>query len=199
MKKKRRYIKTRQLPSKIDNKKELVKKTTKAVQQVNQRIKSIERKFKDNGNWSVTNIKNRLSKYFKSGKLKIPKNAKEIELIDILKESTNMLKSKAGNKKGIKEIKERAKTTLLEILSEEGIDVTKEDINDYYSMFEDNDLLYFMKMTGLTASEVFAIIDDSIRAGDSENSFIKRLETFVNIVDEDIRNRAIRLYNKYVR
>ena len=54
--KKRRFTKTRQLPSKIDNKSELIKKTTKAVQQVNQRIKSIERKFKDNGNWSITKI-----------------------------------------------------------------------------------------------------------------------------------------------
>lgn len=197
--KKRRFIKTRELPSKIDKKDELIKKTTKAVQQVNQRIKSIERKFKDNGNWSITKIKNRLSKYFKSGKLKIPKNAKEIELIDILKESTNMLESKAGTKKGIREIKERAKSSLLETLSTEDIDVTKEDINDYYSMFEDDNYNSFIKMTGLTASEVFAIIDDAIRAGDSESSFIKRLETFVNIVDEDIRNKAIRLYNKYVR
>lgn len=197
--KKRRFIKTRQLPSKIDKRDELIKKTTKAVQQVNQRIKSIERKFKNNGNWSVTKIKNRLSKYFKSGKLKIPKNVKEIELIDILKESTNMLESKAGTKKGIKEIKERAKSTLKETLSGEDIDVTEEDINDYYSMFEDNDFISFLRMTGLTASELFAIIDDAIRAGDSENSFIKRLETFVNIVDEDIRNKAIRIYNKYVR
>lgn len=197
--KKRKFIKTRGLPSKIDNKSELVKKTTKAVQQVNQRIKSIERKFKDNGNWSITKIKNRLSKYFKSGKLKIPKNAKEVELINILKESTNMLESKASTKKGIREIKERAKSSLLETLSTEDIDVTKEDINDYYSMFEDDNFNSFIKMSGLTASEVFAIIDDAIRAGDSENTFIKRLETFVNIVDEDIRNKAIRLYNKYVR
>lgn len=197
--KKRRFIKTRELPSKIDKKDELIKKTTKAVQQVNQRIKSIERKFKNNGNWSVSKIKNRLSKYFKSGKLKIPKNAKEVELINILKESTNMLESKASTKKGIREIKERAKSSLLETLSGEDITVTKDDINDYYSMFEDDNFNSFIKMSGLTASEVFAIIDDAIRAGDSESSFIKRLETFVNIVDEDIRNKAIRLYNKYIR
>lgn len=198
--KKRIKLKQRTLPSQINKMESLERETKKAVAKVNERIKSIRRKYKTGKyTWSITKIQNMLPKFYKNNRIIIPKKPKEIELLNILKESRNFLESKASTKKGIEEIKQRAKTTLKETLSDIDVNITKQDIDDYYSMFEDNDFTNFIKETGLTASEVWAIMDDAIRSGDSENNFINRLSTFINIQDEDIRNRAIRLYNKYVK
>ena len=198
--KKRIKLKQRTLPSKINKIESLERETKKTVAKVNERIKSIRRKYKTGKyTWSITNIKNMLPKFYKDNRIIIPKKAKEIELLNILKESRKFLESKASTKKGIEEIKERAKTTLKETVSDIDVNITNQDIDDYYSMFEDNDFNNFIKETGLTASEVWAIMDDAIRSGDSENNFINRLNTFINIQDEDIRYRAIRLYNKYVK
>ena len=198
--KKRIKLKQRTLPSKINKIESLERETKKTVAKVNERIKSIRKKYKTGKyTWSITNIKNMLPKFYKDNRVIIPKKAKEIELLNILKESKKFLESKASTKKGIEEIKERAKTTLKETLSDIDVNITNQDIDDYYSMFEDNDFNNFIKETGLTASEVWAIMDDAIRSGDSENNFINRLNTFINIQDEDIRNIAIRLYNKYVK
>lgn len=198
--KKRIKLKQRTLPSKINKIESLERETKKTVAKVNERIKSIRRKYKKGKHtWSITHIKKMLPKFYKDNRIIIPKKAKEIELLNILKESRNFLESKASTKKGIEEIKKRAKTTLKETLSDIDVNVTEQDIDDYYSMFEDNDFYSFMRESGLTASELFAIIDDAIRSNDDVNDFIKRLETFINIQDEDIRNRAIRLYNKYVK
>lgn len=198
--KKRIKLKQRTLPSKINKIESLERETKKTVAKVNERIKSIRKKYKTGKyTWSITNIKNMLPKFYKDNRVIIPKKAKEIELLNILKESKKFLESKASTKKGIEEIKQRAKTTLKETLSDIDVNITNQDIDDYYSMFEDNDFNNFIKETGLTASEVWAIMDDATRSGDSENNFINRLNTFINIQDEDIRNRAIRLYNKYVK
>ena len=198
--KKRIKLKQRTLPSKINNIVSLEREAKKAVQQVNQRIKSIRRKYKTGKyTWSITNIKNMLPKFFCKNRVIIPQKPKEIELLNILKESKKFLESKASTKKGIEEIKQRAKTTLKETLSDIDVNITDQDVDDYYSMFEDNDFNNFIKETGLTASEVWAIMDDAVRSDDTENNFINRLNTFINIQDEDIRKRAIRLYNKYVK
>lgn len=198
--KKRIKLKQRTLPSKINKIENLERETKKTVAKVNERIKSIRKKYKTGKyTWSITNIKNMLPKFYKDNRIIIPKKPKEIELLNILKESRKFLESKASTKKGIEEIKERAKTTLKETLSDIDVNITEQDVDDYYSMFEDNDFNNFIKETGLTASEVWAIMDDSIRSGDTENNFINRLNTFINIQDEDIKNRAIRLYNKYVK
>lgn len=198
--KKKIKLKQRTLPSKINKIESLERETKKTVAKVNERIKSIRKKYKTGKyTWSITNIKNMLPKFYKNNRIIIPKQAKEMELLNILKESKKFLESKASTKKGIEEIKERAKSTLKETLSSEDINLTEQDIDDYYSMFEDNDFNNFIKETGLTASEVWAIMDDATRNGDSENNFINRLNTFINIQDEDIRNRAIRLYNKYIK
>lgn len=198
--KKRIKLKQRTLPSKMNNTKTLEREAKKAVAKVNERIKSIRKKYKTGKyTWSITNIKNMLPKFYKNNRIIIPKQPKEMELLNILKESKKFLESKASTKKGIEEIKQRAKTTLKETLSDIDVNITEQDIDDYYSMFEDNDFNNFIKETGLTASEVWAIMDDATRSDDTENNFINRLNAFINIQDEDIRNRAIRLYNKYIK
>ena len=63
-------------------------------------------------------------------------------------------------------------------------------------MFGENDFAYFADKIG--ASKLQEIIYDAIRANDSEDSFLDRLELYIELNDKDIREKAIRLYNKYV-
>lgn len=63
-------------------------------------------------------------------------------------------------------------------------------------MFGDNDFAYFADKIG--ASTLQEIIYDAIKNDDSEDDFISRLELYIEINDLDIREKAIRLYNKYV-
>ena len=200
MNKRRLKTKKRTLPSKVDTTKKIEKQARKNVSETNQRIKSIEKKYKNcEFTWGITKLKNMLGNYFKKGKIVIPKQPSLIELLDITKETKKFLDSKYSTKKGIEEIKRKAKQGIKENLSAEDKDITDEDIEDYVSMFYDNDFTSFLNATGMKASEVWDILDEAKENNDSEDRFLNRLSMYTTIVDEDIRNKAIRLYNKYVR
>ena len=200
MNKRRLKTKKRTLPSKVDTTKKIEKQARKNVSETNQRIKSIEKKYK-NGEftWGITKLKNMLGNYFKKGKIVIPKQPSLIELLDITKETKKFLDSKYSTKKGIEETKRKAKQGIKENLAAEDEDITDEDVEDYISMFNDNDFTSFLSATGMKASEVWDILDEAKENNDSEDKFLSRLSMYTTIVDEDIRNKAIRLYNKYVR
>ena len=42
------------------------------------------------------------------------------------------------------------------------------------------------------------LIDEAIENNDSEDDWISRLGMYITLNDLDIRDRAIRLYNKYI-
>jgi hypothetical protein len=64
-------------------------------------------------------------------------------------------------------------------------------------MFGDSDYNFFAEKIG--ASELDIIIKEAIDAKDSENDWIKRLGLYTKIKDDDIKQRAINLYEKYVK
>lgn len=196
--KSRRKLKYRELPSKYNKVEDLEKKVEKAIKKANERIKSVSKKYKGTTYmWAVNKLQSKLgSKYFKSGRIKLPKKMKTTELINVYKEIESFMSSKESTKSGIKEIQEKAKITIkTEVFDGE---ISDEDVEGYYRMFEDDDYTAFLKATGLTPSEFWVIIDEAKKAGDSEESFLSRLEQFITIPDEYVRNLAIRIYNRYV-
>lgn len=196
--KSRRKLKYRELPSKYNKVEDLEKKVEKAIKKANERIKSVYKKYKGTTYmWAVNKLQSKLgSKYFKSGRIKLPKKMKTTELINVYKEIESFMNSKESTKSGIKEIQEKAKITIKnEVFDGE---VSDEDVEGYYRMFEDDDYTSFLGLTGLTPSEFWVIIDDAKKAGDSEESFLSRLEQYITIPDEYVRNLAIRIYNRYV-
>lgn len=196
--KSRRKLKYRELPSKYNKVEDLEKKVEKAIKKANERIKSVSKKYKGTTYmWAVNKLQSKLgSKYFKGGRIKLPKKMKTTELINVYKEIESFMSSKESTKSGIKEIQEKAKITIKnEVFDGE---VSDEDVEGYYRMFEDNDYNTFLGLTGLTPSEFWVIIDEAKKAGDSEESFLSRLEQYITIPDEYVRNLAIRIYNRYV-
>ena len=63
-------------------------------------------------------------------------------------------------------------------------------------MLGDDDFDYFADKIG--ASTLWQLIDEAIEMNDTEDSWLNRLGNYITLNDLDIRDRAIRLYNKYV-
>lgn len=208
MKKRRQYIKTRDVSKKtslIRNQEKLYKQTLKNTQKVNEKIKSLNRRYKK-GTWSVKRLINRLDtnilSVWKNGRIELNKNLTKSQLIAINKATNQFLESKTSTKSGIKEVSSNVKESLKETLSDDIRELTNEEVDFMYDMLGDNDFSYFNKdredTNFIGASELWIVIDEAINRGDDENTFLNRMNVFVNVNDEDIRNKAINIYNKYV-
>lgn len=196
--KSRRKLKYRELPSKYNKVEDLEKKVEKAIKKANERIKSVSKKYKGTTYmWAVNKLQSKLgSKYFKSGRIKLPKKMKTTELINVYKEIESFMSSKESTKSGIKEIQEKAKLTMKNDLFEG--DISDEDIDIYYSLLEDKDFTSLLD-NDFGPSEFWVIIDDAIKYNDNQDEFIDRISTYLDVSDESVRNKAIKIYNRYVK
>lgn len=208
MKKRRQYIKTRDVSKKtslIRKQEKLYKQTLKNTQKVNERIRSLNRRYKK-GTWAVKRLINRLDtnilSVWKNGRIELNKNLTQSQLIAINKATNQFLESKTSTKTGIKEVYSNVKESLKETLSDDIRELTNEDVDFMYDMLGDDNFSYFNKdredTNFIGASELWIVIDEAINKGDDENTFLNRMNVFVNVNDEDIRNKAINIYNKYV-
>lgn len=208
MKKRRQYIKNRDVSKKtslIRNQEKLYKQTLKNAQKVNEKIKSLNRRYKK-GTWSVKRLINRLDtnilSVWKNGRIELNKNLTKSQLIAINKATNQFLVSKTSTKSGIKEVSSNVKESLKESLSDDIRELTDEEVDFMYDMLGDDNFSYFNKdredTNFIGASELWIVIDEAINKGDDENTFLNRMNVFVNVNDENIRNKAINIYNKYV-
>lgn len=194
----RRKLKQRPLPSSVIKTNDLEKKTRKAMQEANERIKSVSRKYKGTTYmWAVNKLKSKVGgRFFKNNRIVIPKNVKGNELLKVYKEIESFLSSKESTKTGIKQVQEKAKQTIkTDLFTGE---VTQDDIDVYYSMLEDKDFTSMLD-SDFSASEFWVVLDDTKEANDTLDEFQERLSYYKDIKDETLRQKAINLYNKYIR
>lgn len=183
----------------INQKDKLEKETKKLVNKANARLDSLQRKYKS-GTYASKKLINRLNtnkmRMWNKGKIRIPKQHTKTQLLALNKAITQFLNSKTSTNKGISEWRKKQIENIRISRSMEDDFFTEQDAEDFFEMFGDNDFDFFAKKIG--ASTLQEIIYDSIRENDDEDDFISRLELYIVINDLDIRERAIRLYNKYV-
>ena len=94
------------------------------------------------------------------------------------------------------EVRKRVKQSLGEIAEKQ---LTDEDVEDFFDMMYDNQ---FISITDyISPSDEFAIINEAKEQNYSEDKFVNILAQTSNIENpsEDFRNKAIKLYNKYVK
>lgn len=143
-------------------------------------------------------------KYNRKGKFKFKildvKSLNKQEQLFYLKKFEKFLKSPTSKVSGIKEakgeVRKRVKQSLGEIAEKE---LTDKDIEDFFDMIYNNQ---FISITDyITPSEEFAIINEAKEQNYSEDKFVNVLSQMSNIENpsEDFRNKAIKLYNKYVK
>ena len=180
---------------------DLEKETRKLVSKANARLSSLQRRYKS-GTWASKKLANRLStnkvKMWSKGKIKLGKNPTKAQLIAVNKATNQFLNSLTSTKKGIKKTREKTIESLRGTLSTEDEEMSYEDAEKFYEMFGDNNFSNLADKIG--ASSLQAVIEDAIEESDSENDFIKRIETYagLDMNDLDLRESAKTLYEKYV-
>ena len=178
---------------------DLEKETRKLVSKANARLDSLQRRYKS-GTWASKKLANRLSSnklnmWTKKGKIKTGKNLTKAQLIGLNKAINQFLNSQTSTKKGISTWKKN-QVESIKLNRSDDPDFTEEDAEDFFEMFGDNDFDFFASKIG--ASTLQEIIYDAMRENDSEDEFVARLSLYIEINDLDIREKAIRLYEKYV-
>lgn len=190
---------------------ELLDRARKSIEETNKRLRSLDRAGEYN-----TFASKKLFERLGSGKLNILKKARKInrgkvlglklnlglnntDLTAIIKATAQFLKSATSTTKGINIVAEKTKKSMYETLKIQGKDITMQDIEDYYDMLGDRDFDYFNDKVG--ASEMWVVIEDAVEHEDSATRFLKRLNDMSIIdamTDQDAKERALRLYTKYV-
>lgn len=181
---------------------DIYRQVQKDVQKVNQRLKSLSRHYKT-GTWSTKNLVNRLdSRTIKawnneSKRIKINENMSVTQLKAVQKAVQQFMVSKTSTRKGIKEISESTKESLLKTFDIEGSKITKEDVQDIYDVMGSNEFNDISAKVG--SSELIAMLMDTKDYQMSENSFISTLSSIIDFSNDiDLKEKASRLYNKFM-
>lgn len=192
-------------PKKVDKK--LLQETQQMVDKVNKRLRNLER----GGNYysySSKKLFNRLDtknldvlQKTRKGKhitsVKLTKQLTNTDLHAVQKASRQFLVSATSTSRGIEKVAEQTKKSMYETLKiAPDSKISKEDVETYYEMLGNSDFDYFNDKIG--ASAMWSLMEDAKEMDLSENEFISLLNKYITINDEDVRNKAIRLYNKYV-
>lgn len=185
--------------------KKIRQETRDIVEKVNKRLKSLE---KSNNYYSYASKKlfdrldtNTIKALEKSRSghvlsVKINRDMTNTQLLAIQKASKQFLVSSTSTSKGIEKVRENTKKSMLETLKEDGRDISTEDIDNYYDMLSNSDFDYFSSKIG--ASSMWAFIDDAIEYNYSEDKFLDMINKHMVSIDENNREIARRLYQKYI-
>lgn len=110
----------------------------------------------------------------------------------------SFLKSKTSSPIGIKEVRskteQKLKQSLGELLDKE---ISEEDVDDFYTLVQDEDFRYIADKIG--DSLEYILVEQIRTAGGTEEDFVNLLSKFITVNTEELREKAKRLYNKYVK
>lgn len=171
---------------------ELVRK----VGQANKRLRAIKNEFGTLG-WAGETLKNKtemnLIKAWTSRGIRVNKKMSEEQQKAVLKAINNFLKSRTSSVSGIKKTIKSQQEAL-----KVNLDISTDESKTLYKFFEDKDFNYVTNY--IDASSLFVLLEDSKEEQHSENDFIKRIENYILVgEDENVRNALKRIYNNYVR
>lgn len=184
--------------------KELYNQNVELAAEVNRRLKGL-RSAGYFGTYASKKLRKRLDTEVlkswsmdKGGKVKLSKNLTATQMMAVNKAMRQFLASKTSKARGIEQTRKETIKSLRKTLSQEGGElIDEEDAEFFYDMFADNDFDFFAEKIG--SSELQLIIKDSIDAGDSLDDWINRLSLYITMEDLDMRERAERLYEKYIQ
>lgn len=139
-------------------------------------------------------------RYNKGKAAKVTVNVKQLNASQIRyyqKVFNTFLESKTSTTTGIKdkELKTRAKLkqSLSEITDE---DITEQDVEDFYSLVEDNDFRYLADKIG--DSDIYILVNEAKSRDLDESGFTNMLEQYMTVNTKEARDAASNLFNKFV-
>lgn len=139
--------------------------------------------------------------YKRDRRAKITVNVKNLNSSQIRyyqKVFDSFLNSKTSSPIGIKEVRSKTEQKLKQSLGELlDKDITEEDIDDFYTLVQDEDFRYIADKIG--DSLEYILVEQIRTAEETEEDFINLLSKFITVNTEELREKAKRLYNKYVK
>ena len=183
----------------------LERQVKKQVQQVNQRLKSLERQHKI-GTWSSGKLKTRIKSnktkglMYKGKRIRLKPKMTKTNLIQVQKATRQFLESATSTNKGIREARSKTIESLRDTLNferEQEERLTDQEAEYLYSMLEDKSYRSLINEVG--ASLLWQEINYAQRHNISEDGFIERLNFYLEQdMDLDMQEQARNIYRKYV-
>ena len=173
------------------------------VKQANLMLRNLKKGGIKEGTWASRKLYDRLSGgkinviNKKKGQIVIKGGLNKTQKKIISKAITNFMMSDTATIKGIEDVRTRTIKQLRATLSDVDRQLTYDEAEAYYRMFENKDFTYFSDKFG--ASDMWALIDDAIEQNDDETTFLIRMGTIIDDVnDDDVKDRLLSIYEKYV-
>lgn len=181
----------------------LYEELRKLAKRANQRIVRLERQFgKDK--WAVKNLRDRLDTqklqaWTKTGRIKYNKSMTITELRAVIKATNQFLNSQTSTKRGIEKVRKKQIEGIQKSLSMEEEEITYEDAETLYRLFEDTDFTSFVPKF-FSASEFWSLINEAKIQNMNEDRFIDLIKMYIEIgSDVEIVMRSKAIYEKYVK
>ena len=106
------------------------------------------------------------------------------------------LRNKSSSILGIKDIEQKARRSLKDTLVQLTDDqITDEDLEDYYDLFTTDEYKYFSDR--IEPSDKLLVLLNEAKSR-TEDDFVKLLEQYMTLNSSDARQKAKKLYNKWV-
>lgn len=106
-------------------------------------------------------------------------------------------RSKTSSTIGIENVREQTRESLKQTLGQiTDVDITDEDVDDFYSLVADEDFRYLADKTG--DSEMYILIQTAKEKGWGKEKFITTIGQYLKVNNKQARDKAGRLYDKYV-
>ena len=204
-KKRRRAIKSKSPKTmKVKQNVQLLKQARKNATLVNARLSALNRKGFKSGTWSSKKLIDRLStkklNVMTNNRIKLRSNMTRTQLLTVNKSMENFLRSETSTPTGIENVRKKTIESLRNTLQEyDTSEISYEDAEELYEMLGTEDFEYFRREQLLEASDIWVFIEDATEMNQSKKDFINTMVNYSqNPNDADIRERASRLYEKYI-
>lgn len=105
--------------------------------------------------------------------------------------------AKTSSSIGIEDVRQKTRDSLKQTLGQiTDVDITDEDVDDFYSLVADEDFRYLADKTG--DSEMYILIQTAKEKGWGKEKFVTTIGQYLKVNNKQAREKAGRLYNKYV-
>lgn len=110
----------------------------------------------------------------------------------------SFIESPVSSPIGIRQSRERSRKALKETLNDIIDDrvITDEDVDDFYDFVESDEYSYFAEK--ISPSELYVLINEAQSKNWDETYFINTICNYANLNSDEARQKAKRLYEKYV-
>ena len=172
------------------------------IDRVNRKLKRLYRAGLDN-KYAASKLKSALKVQgdfrIEKGRLKgSPRNLTISQVRYYKKVFSSFINSPVSSPIGIERSRVKSKESLKQSLGElsDSREISDQDVDDFYSLFKDEDYTYFSDKIGVSA--MYALSNEAQARNYSEDKFIDVLGTMVTLSVKEVRDKARRVYEKYV-